>query len=186
MKNDEYNNGLYRLLPSVNDLLLAPRVKTLLHSYPHDAVASSIRDTLSRIRKEISDGQHSRASIENRLASLEAGIAGELTRKGRYSLQPVINATGVILHTNLGRAPLSQAALDHIIEVAKGYCNLEFDLTSGERSSRDVHVESLILRVLAQKTGANQPSETHRALVVNNCAAATFIALNTLAEGREI
>ena len=186
MKNDEFSNEFYRLLPSVNDLLLTSGVKALLRFHAHDAVASSIRDTLSRIRKEISDGQHNRASLEDRLASLEAGIVDELIRKGRYSLRPVINATGVILHTNLGRAPLSQTAIDHIVEVAKGYSNLEFDLTSGERGSRDIHVESLILRVLATKTGANEPSNTHRVLVVNNCAAATFIALNTLAEGKEV
>ncbi|WP_158752150.1 L-seryl-tRNA(Sec) selenium transferase [Acidobacterium sp. S8] len=186
MKNDEYSNEFYRLLPSVNDLLLTPGVKALLCFHSHDTVASSIRDALSRIREEISDGQHTRTSIKERLASLEDGIVDGLVRKGRYSLRPVINATGVILHTNLGRASLSQTALDHIVEVAKGYCNLEFDLTSGERSSRDVHVESLILRVLAKKTGANEPSNTHRALVVNNCAAATFIALNTLAEGKEV
>jgi L-seryl-tRNA(Ser) seleniumtransferase len=186
MKNDEYSNEFYRLLPSVNDLLLTPGVKALLRFHPHDTVASSIRNILSRIRKEISDGQHNRASIEDRLASLKAGIVDELIRRERYSLRPVINATGVILHTNLGRASLSQTALDHIVEVAKGYCNLELDLTSGERGSRDVHVESLILRVLATKTGANEPSDTHRALVVNNCAAATFIALNTLAEGKEV
>ena len=106
MNNDEYSNEFYRLLPSVNDLLLTPGVKALLRSQPHEAVASSIRDTLNRIRKEISDGQHNRASFEDRLASLEAGIVDEIMRKGRYSLRPVINATGVILHTNLGRAPL--------------------------------------------------------------------------------
>jgi L-seryl-tRNA(Ser) seleniumtransferase len=186
MKNDEYSNGFYRLLPSVNDLLLTPGVEALLRFHPHDAVASSIRDALGRIRKEISDEQHNRASLEERLASLEAGIVDEFARRGRYSLRSVINATGVILHTNLGRASLSQSALDHIVEVAKGYCNLEFDLTSGERGSRDVHVESLILGVLAKETGANEPSDTHRALVVNNCAAAAFIALNTLAEGKEV
>lgn len=186
MKNVESSNEFYRLLPSVNDLLLTPGVKALLRSHPHDAVASSIRDTLGRTRKEILDGQHTEASLEDRLATLEADIADELVRRGKYSLRPVINATGVILHTNLGRASLSQNALDHIVEIAKGYCNLELDLTSGERGSRDAHVESLILRVLAAKTGANEPSDTHRALVVNNCAAATFLALNTLAEGKEV
>ena len=107
----------------------------------------------------------------------------------RYSLQPVINATGVILHTNLGRAPLSHSALDHIVEVAKGYCNLEVDLESGERSRRDIHAESLILRLLRMKTGMDGEEltdDSRAVVVVNNCAAATFLALNTLADGGEV
>ena len=99
-------------------------------------------------------------------------------------MRPVINATGVILHTNLGSAPLSQAAIDNIAEVARGYCNLEFDLDSGERSRRDVHVESLILRLLAIKLGY-EPETAQAVVVVNNCAAATYLALNTLAEKGE-
>jgi L-seryl-tRNA(Ser) seleniumtransferase len=186
MTNDEKNNGFYRLLPSVNDLLLTPGVKAFLRSHSHDVVASSIRNALSRIRKEISDGQHTDGSLEVRLASLEDGIVDELLSRGRYSLRPVINGTGVILHTNLGRASLSQAALDHIVEVAKSYCNLEFDLASGDRGSRDIHVESLILHMLAKKTGTIESPDTRGAVVVNNCAAATFIALNTLAEGKEV
>jgi L-seryl-tRNA(Ser) seleniumtransferase len=93
-------------------------------------------------------------------------------------LRRVINATGVVLHTNLGRAPLSASALAHIADTAGGYSNLELDLESGERSRRDVHAEELLLRVLtAQGAGA---------LVVNNCAAATFLALNSLAQGGEV
>lgn len=186
MKNGEQTHGLYRLLPSLNDVLLTPGVASLLRSYSRESIVGSVRDILNQIRQEISDGQHTQASLMDRLSDLEVSIAGDVDQNGRFSLQPVINATGVILHTNLGRAPLSRSALDHVVEVASGYSNLELDLVSGERGSRDSHVESLTLRVMAQMIGANERLDTHRALVVNNCAAATFIALNTLAEGKEV
>jgi L-seryl-tRNA(Ser) seleniumtransferase len=98
----------------------------------------------------------------------------------------VINATGVILHTNLGRAPLSDAALRHLVEVAQGYCNLELDLESGLRSRRDVHVESLVLRVLNGANARATEPDRHGVIIVNNCAAATFLALNSLAEKSEV
>ena len=159
MTNDErgtdggYLEGLYRRLPSLNDLLLTARFEMLLESHSRNAVVGSARAILNKIRREISDGQHTPNSLAVRVASLADDIASELVGNARFSLQPVINATGVILHTNLGGAPLSQPALDHIVEVAKGYRNLELDLVTGERSRRDVHAESLILRLLNIKTG---------------------------------
>jgi L-seryl-tRNA(Ser) seleniumtransferase len=96
------------------------------------------------------------------------------------SLRPVINATGVILHTNLGRAPLSDDALDHIREIASAYSNLEFDLETGRRSRRDVHVDRLFRKLL--QAGESEMVST---IVVNNNAAAVLLALNTLAEGAE-
>ena len=97
-----------------------------------------------------------------------------------YSLRPVINATGVILHTNLGRAPLSRAALEHAAEVAQGYSNLEFDLATGERGKRDVHVDRLFAQLL------NTAEREVSTIVVNNNAAAVLLALNSLAEGGEV
>ena len=121
------------------------------------------------------------------LASLDAAVSEELQTANQFSLQRVINATGVILHTNLGRAPLSASALDHIRETACGYTNLEFDLTTGERSRRDVHAEELLLRLLRARAGSTDTGEEPRAVViVNNCAAATFLALNSIAEGTEV
>jgi L-seryl-tRNA(Ser) seleniumtransferase len=93
-----------------------------------------------------------------------------------YSLQTVINATGVILHTNLGRAPLAREALEHLVEAARGYSNLEYDLAEGQRGKRDAHTSSLFARLLGAP----------RTLVVNNNAAAVFLALNSLAEGCEV
>jgi L-seryl-tRNA(Ser) seleniumtransferase len=98
-----------------------------------------------------------------------------------FSLRPVINATGVILHTNLGRAPLAEAAIRRINEVAGRYSNLEFDIAAGERGKRDVHVERLFSRLLNQEGVSGI-----RTVVVNNCAAAVMLALNTLAEGGEV
>jgi L-seryl-tRNA(Ser) seleniumtransferase len=98
-----------------------------------------------------------------------------------FSLQPVINATGVILHTNLGRAPLPESAIRRIAEVAGRYSNLEFDIAAGERGKRDVHVERLFSRLLNQEGVSGI-----RTVVVNNCAAAVMLALNTLAEGGEV
>jgi L-seryl-tRNA(Ser) seleniumtransferase len=100
----------------------------------------------------------------------------------------VVNATGVLLHTNLGRSPLSAAAAEHIADIARGYCNLELDLNSGDRTRRDDHVEMLLLQVLALRSNQspNAFAAAHRILIVNNCAAAVFLALNSLAEGAEV
>ncbi|HHV34379.1 MAG TPA: L-seryl-tRNA(Sec) selenium transferase, partial [Syntrophomonadaceae bacterium] len=94
----------------------------------------------------------------------------------KMSLRPVINASGVVLHTNLGRAPLSDAACEAVLNVARGYCNLEMDLDSGERGERYSHVE----RLLCELTGAEA------ALVVNNNAGAVLLALHALASGKEV
>ncbi|HXG02180.1 MAG TPA: L-seryl-tRNA(Sec) selenium transferase, partial [Candidatus Binatia bacterium] len=109
-------------------------------------------------------------------AELAVRVREELARAGRFSLRPVINATGVVLHTNLGRAPLSAPALERLARVAEGYANLELDLTTKERGSRYAHVEERLRRL----TGAED------ALVVNNNAAAVLLALETLAHGREV
>ncbi|HET9085936.1 MAG TPA: L-seryl-tRNA(Sec) selenium transferase [Acidobacteriaceae bacterium] len=195
MTNDERGTdgtdleSLYRLLPSLHDLLLTAEFGALLQSHSRKVVVSAARATLAQIRHEISDGQHTATSLVVRMASLADEVATELVCNSRFSLQPVINATGVILHTNLGRAPLGESALHHLVEVARGYCNLELDLESGERSRRDVHAQSLILRLLRMKTemAGGKPSDMSQAVVVvNNCAAATFLALNTLADGAEV
>ena len=194
MEDGKSNNGsktsnLYRLLPSVNDLLLTPDVAALIQVHSRSAVLDSSRAVLLRIKKQISDGRHTQGSLMTLLSSLDVAITDELRHTERFSLRRVINATGVILHTNLGRAPLSTSALEHISETAAGYSNLEFDLESGERSRRDTHVEQLLLRLLRAKAGTmtGEMAESLRAVViVNNCAAATFLALNSIAEGTEV
>jgi L-seryl-tRNA(Ser) seleniumtransferase len=177
---------LYRMLPSVGDLLLSAPMQRLLLSRSHNSVVHAARSVLQQMREEIAQGAHSRDTLFDAVANLPIAIERELNRPPRFSLRPVINATGVILHTNLGRAPLSELALRHLVEVAAGYCNLEFDFDTGERGSRDVHVESLILALLAKNAGTADAASNHRAIVVNNCAAATFLALHALAMGREV
>jgi L-seryl-tRNA(Ser) seleniumtransferase len=183
---DETQSRLFRELPSVNDLLLTPMCRELLNTHPRSSLLLAARNALGRLRQEIASGQQTEASLQWSIDQLPDTIARQLDLGRRYSLRPVINATGVILHTNLGRAPLSEAALGHVADVARDYCNLEIDLETGLRSRRDVHVESLVLRIL-NPTGAGTPDpERHGVLIVNNCAAATFLALNSLAEKSEV
>jgi L-seryl-tRNA(Ser) seleniumtransferase len=137
----------------------------------HRLVVEVTRKVLQSLRERISSGSLATVSAE----WLEEKILEEAEAETGLSLQPVINATGVILHTNLGRAPLAQEALAHLVQAA-GYSNLEFDLERGERGQRDVHTDRLFARLLGAE----------RALVVNNNAAAVFLALNALAEGFEV
>jgi L-seryl-tRNA(Ser) seleniumtransferase len=175
-------SDLYRLLPSVDDLLRNAELVTLVEREGQPAVTEAIRVVLGQVREEISLGHlSSEAAVQLAIAGLPDGISRQLHTALQFSLKPVINATGVVLHTNLGRAPLPESALRRISEVAGRYSNLEFDITAGERGKRDVHVERLFSRLLNQDgvTGV-------RAVVVNNCAAAVMLALNTLAEGGEV
>src|SRR4051812_24677479 len=175
------DSHLYRLLPGVNELLLSPAGQLLLASHPRPRVLAVTRAGLAALRREIANGRHTSQSLQEAVETLGDRIANQLASPRSYSLRPVINATGVILHTNLGRAPLSEAALEHIAEVAQDYCNLELDLETGGRSRRDVHVESLLLKALEVPN-----PESYGALIVNNCAAATFLALNSLADKQEV
>ena len=127
---------LFNRLPSVNEVLLAPEVQSLVEAYGHDRVVAAIREKLVEIRAEISADQISETELNSAVEVIAAAVVENLRRGPEYSLKPVINATGVVLHTNLGRAPLSDTALKHVMEVARDYCNLEFDLDSGERSKR--------------------------------------------------
>jgi L-seryl-tRNA(Ser) seleniumtransferase len=187
--SDSETQSLYSLLPSINDLLLTPEFAVILQLESHGTVVCSTRAVLFRFRQEIAEGLHTPASLNSCLAGLHLAVAHEISQNKRYSLRRIINATGVILHTNLGRAPLSAAALSHIVEVAAGYSNLELDLETGERSRRDVHAEALLLRLLnisAGKADEDYMNAPRAAVVVNNCAAATFLALNSLADGAEV
>lgn len=178
--------NLYRMLPAVNDVLLMERVEALLRSNPRKAALASVQAVLEALRKEIGQGLHSEDTLTASVHQIPEAVAVLLKKRMKYSLRNVINATGVILHTNLGRAPLSRAALDHMVEAAQGYSNLEFDLDTGERGARDVHVEALLIEVVSQAAGVSNLTDTHRAIVVNNCAAATFLALHALAKGTEV
>ncbi|HEY6308988.1 MAG TPA: L-seryl-tRNA(Sec) selenium transferase [Candidatus Angelobacter sp.] len=179
-------SDLYRLLPSVDDLLRAAGLAALLAREGQSAVTDAVRAVLAQLREEISAGRlNNIESVQLALDGLGDAVARHVRSAMAFSLQPVINASGVILHTNLGRAPLAEAAIQRIGEVARRYSNLEFDINAGERGKRDVHVERLFSRLLNQDD-ADAGVSGIRTVVVNNCAAAVMLALNTLAEGGEV
>ena len=175
-------SDLYRLLPSVDELLKSADLAELLAREGQPAVTESVRAVLASVRDEINSGAlGTQQAVELAVKHLPQAVEQHLSRAMKFSLKPVINATGVILHTNLGRAPLAESAIKRISEVAGRYSNLEFDIAAGERGKRDVHVERLFSRLLNQEGVSGI-----RAVVVNNCAAAVMLALNTLAEGGEV
>jgi L-seryl-tRNA(Ser) seleniumtransferase len=163
---------LLRQIPAVDELLNLQSLRELEGRVGHRLVVEVTRKVLQSLRERISRGSLASVSME----WLEGEILREAEATTELSLQSVINATGVILHTNLGRAPLAPEALAHLVQAAAGYSNLEYDLERGERGQRDVHTDRLFGRLLGAE----------RALVVNNNAAAIFLALNTLAEGAEV
>ena len=182
-------SDLYRKLPSVDELLRAAELKVLVAREGQIVVADAVRAVLGRMREEISSGHLDSKGIDLALPQIPEAVVRTLDRSLKYSLQRVINATGVILHTNLGRAPLGAGVLEHIQESSRGYSNLEFDIDTGERGKRDVHVDRLFRRLLdpaAELDGQPSPPQQISTIVVNNNAAAVLLALNTLAEGGEV
>jgi len=187
---------LFRELPSVDELLHEPAVAALIGAHGQSAVTDAARSVLADLRQEIASGLLQGSALRIRLEGLAAGIQSQLGKSLSPSLRTVINATGVILHTNLGRAPLSAAAREQVRTTAAGYSNLEFDVEAGERGRRDVHVDRLFRKLLAplstragKVAGTDPESREDRSLstiVVNNNAAAVLLALNTLAEGGEV
>lgn len=161
-----------RQIPSVGALLSRPALDEAARRLGRRSVLAAARAVTGTLRERLVRGEDPARSIE----SVESEVIAAAASASEYSLQPVINATGVILHTNLGRAPLSREAVRHAVEIAAGYSNLEFNLTAGERGQRDAHFQ----RLFAELPGCGP------ALVVNNNAAAVFLALNTLAEGAEV
>lgn len=161
----------YRSLPSVDRLLSHPRLAAAVRQYSREAVTDVVRESLSQARLRIQQGAPAPA-MDELLTRIEAST----TALYQPGLRAVINATGVVIHTNLGRSPLSADALAAVRQVAEGYSNLEFDLESGERGSRQTHVEGLVRRL----TGAEA------AMAVNNNASAMLLGLMGLTQGKEV
>jgi L-seryl-tRNA(Ser) seleniumtransferase len=157
-----------RALPSVESVLVSEAGRAALQIHPRPRVLEAIRRVLAVLRTRILQGEAVSFSSD--------ALGPALVALGTPGLRPVLNATGVVLHTNLGRAPLAPEALARMEAVARGYSNLELDLESGERGSRFAP----LLEPLRTLTGAED------AIVVNNCAAATLLVLTALAEGREV
>ena len=164
--------GLLRALPSVDVLIGALAGESALAGVPRPRLAAAVREALAAERRRLLEAGGPAADA----AALGGRIVAALTRSGLFSLAPVINATGVVLHTNLGRALLSPLAQERLREVAGSYSNLEMDVSRKERGSRYSHVEGLLRRL----------SGAEAAIVVNNCAAAVLLALESLARGKEV
>jgi L-seryl-tRNA(Ser) seleniumtransferase len=166
----------YRVIPSVDQLRRQPAVAALEAQYGHDAVVDALRAEAEEIRAAVGAGSPAPATATAATDTIVTRARARLGGTIAPSLKRVLNATGVIIHTNLGRAPLAASAIDRVRALAGGYTNLEYDLTEGERGARDGHAEQLLCRL----TGADA------AVVVNNCAAATLLVLAALARGREV
>ncbi|BCS52470.1 L-seryl-tRNA(Sec) selenium transferase [Geobacter sp. SVR] len=164
---------ILKAIPKVDRLLAWPEMAPLLAAHPRAEVIAAVRLALAELREEVRSG---RAGAPDDRSALIASIESGLARRSTHSLRSVINGTGVVVHTNLGRAPLAVQAEKAMLEISGGYCNLEYDLQDGARGKRNAHVEGLICEL----TGAEA------ALVVNNNAAAVILALSTLAIGREV
>ncbi len=174
----------FSLIPSIDRLRQRPAIRALEARFGADATLDALRDAAAAARQSIargpgsagSPGSSNDATEAQIVDAIEAAAASALDDRFRPSLVPVVNATGIVIHTNLGRAPLSRSALDRVVAVASGYSSLEYDLGRGGRGRRDVHAEALLCRM----TGAEA------AVVVNNNAAATLLVLAAIAAGREV
>lgn len=163
---------MLRALPSVDVVLGGLAGRPALEGVPRPRLAAAVREVLAAERRRLLEAGGPAADAE----ALGRRAAARLTERGLFSLAPVINATGVVLHTNLGRALLSPLAQERLRQVAAAYSNLEMDLSRKERGSRYAHVDGLLRRL----------SGAEASLVVNNCASAVLLALESLARGKEV
>ena len=163
---------LLRALPSVSTLLEHEEVVEWLHGVPRATVVASLQAAVDSSRQAILAGEVQPIDEQNILARAEQ----ELLERSLPSIRRVINATGIVLHTGLGRAPLAESAVEALVDGASGYCNLEYDLETGRRGRRNTHVINHLINI----TGAEA------ATVVNNNAAATLLILQTFGAGREV
>ncbi|KGG80173.1 selenocysteine synthase [Caloranaerobacter azorensis H53214] len=168
--------NLFSMLPKVDELLSDNRIKNLMGKIPREYVVEAIREELDIIRRGIRNGEYNVNTLKKETEKLPLYIVNRATNKARPNLKRVVNATGVVIHTNLGRSLISRSVLNNVVEVASNYSNLEFDLDKGIRGSRYSHIEEILTRI----TGAES------ALVVNNNAAAVMLVLSTLAKDKEV
>jgi L-seryl-tRNA(Ser) seleniumtransferase len=168
--------ALFKKIPAVDRLLDTPRIIKLSAQYPRSLILRAIRQILNEVRKELAEAGENRQSSLLKIETIADRVAERTGMLAQSSLRPVINATGVIVHTNLGRSILAEEVLRRFRPIAGGYTNLEYDLEQGERGSRYTHVED-ILKELTSAEGV---------MVVNNNAGAVLLALETLARDREV
>jgi L-seryl-tRNA(Ser) seleniumtransferase len=168
-------NELFQIIPSVDRLLKSPVIREISPQYSHNLILKAINEVLEEFRDEIKNGK-AMDSSDLALERVSSAVVERLKLLDQPSLKPVINATGVVVHTNLGRSILPEQALEKFRQIAGGYSNLEYDLRKGERGSRYSHVESILLEI----------TSAEGAMAVNNNAAAVLVSLETLARGREV
>jgi L-seryl-tRNA(Ser) seleniumtransferase len=171
------NKTLLRALPKVDELLSHETIQPLLDAYPRDTITDAIRETIDALRADILADKE--GVLDESFLAMESvinKIKSKAIRTNTYKLRRVINGTGVVIHTNVGRSCLSHSIKDHIGEIACYYSTLEFDIESGKRGSRYSHVEELICKL----TGAEA------AMVVNNNAAAVMLTLSSMCKGKEV
>jgi L-seryl-tRNA(Ser) seleniumtransferase len=167
------STDLRRRVPSVEQILQEPAIRALEARHGRIMVLRHARRLLEEARELAAGGDE--AGLEAALAGLQASLARRIEQAAAPSLIPVINASGVVIHTNLGRAPLPREAAARVAALASSYANLEFDLATGERGDREAHAETRLREIVGAEA----------AVVVNNNAAAVLLAVNSLAEGRE-
>ncbi len=165
-----------RRIPSVEHLLQVNAIQEALAQQPRTLLLASIRQVLEEKRRELLAQPEEVEAVNLETAHLVLLVLDHLEKAGAYTLQSVVNATGIIVHTNLGRSLLAEEAVERLQKICRQYSNLEYDLAQGRRGSRYVHAEA----ILCELTGAEA------ALVVNNNAAAVLLTLNTVANGREV
>ena len=169
----ENRQSILREIPKIDELLLDEQLIFFMESTPRAVIVNAAREITERVRTEILVGNRKEAPDRQEMVSdIRALVEG----KKKHSLRHLVNASGVILHTNLGRANLCQEAVKGVLEVADSYSNLEYDIAKGARGSRHDHVGEIISRI----TGAEA------AMVVNNNAAATMLCLSAMACGKEV
>lgn len=167
--------NIYSKIPKVDAVLEIEEIKKLIEDTSRNLVMESIREELESIRKEISKSKDME-KVENKILEISDVIVSRTERKFKNKFKRAVNATGVVIHTNLGRSLISKEVMDNVYDLATNYSNLEFDLETGERGSRYSHLVDMIKRI----TGAED------ALVVNNNAAAVVLVLSAMANGKEV
>lgn len=170
------SNKLYSKIPKVDEILDKKEIKDIIEYIPREFVMEAIREGLQKIREKISEGSLNEKRLHIEIENLIDNIVFNANEKNKLSLRRVINGTGVVIHTNLGRSLINEEVMKNIYEISTNYSNLELDLEAGNRGNRYSHVEEILKRI----TGAED------ALVVNNNAAAVILALKSIGKDKEI
>ena len=168
--------NLFKLIPKVDEILENKNIKKLIEAMPRKIVVDSIREEIDLLRQSIKEKSLEEDQIINRIDSLIKLVEIRAKKKNSFKLRRVINGTGVVIHTNIGRSLISEEVMENVKEIAINYSNLEYDLERGERGARYSHLRDIIVEI----TGAED------AMVVNNNAAAVLLVLSSLAKGKEV